>query len=282
MSDATTPPVATPTAATPSAASPADWRPGDDRAAPVFRSTLAQAAMELRLTARRGENLLVTLVIPVVLLLFFGAVRVLPSDTVDAASRPIDVLLPGILALAIISTSLVNLGIATAYERSYGVLKRLGGSPLPRSGLIAAKMLAILVVELVQLVLLVGIAVAAFGWTPGTGSSAALVVAAVLLGTLAFAGLGLLMAGALRAEATLAGANGLYLVFLLLGGIIVPVDKLPGVLGDLAQLLPAGALSGALRIGLGGATGDATGPVLLLALWGLVAAGLAARTFRWD
>ena len=263
-----------------------DWRPGEGHPAPAWRSTLAQTAMELRLTARRGENLLVTLVIPVVLLVFFASVPIVPivpaSGVPAGAGRPIDALLPGILALAVISTSLVNLGIATAYERSYGVLKRLGGSPLPRAGLLAAKMLAVLVVELLQLALLIGIAVVGFGWAPGAGSSAPTVIAALLLGTLAFAGLGLLMAGALRAEATLAGANGLYLAFLLLGGILVPVDHLPGVLADLARLLPAAALSDALRIGLGAASGDPSGSLVLLGGWGIVSAGLAARTFRWE
>jgi ABC-2 type transport system permease protein len=259
------------------------WQPGGGRAAPAWRATLAQTAMELRLTARRGENLLVTLVIPVVLLVFFASVRVFPTTaTTPGADRPIDTLLPGILALAVISTSLVNLGIATAYERSYGVLKRLGGSPLPRAGLIAAKMLAVLAVELLQLALLVGIAVVAFGWAPSAGWSVALVVGAVLLGTLAFAGLGLLMAGALRAEATLAGANGLYLAFLLLGGIVLPIDRLSTLLADLARLLPAAALSDALRVGLGATPGDATGSLALLAAWGVVSAGLAVRTFRWE
>jgi ABC-2 type transport system permease protein len=261
----------------------ADWQPGDGRPAPAWRSSLAQAAMELRLTARRGENVLVTLVIPVVLLVFFGSVPVLPGGgSSTTGGRPIDTLVPGILALAIISTSLVNLGIATAYERSYGALKRLGGSPLPRGGLIAAKMLAVLVVEAFQFGLLVAIAAFAFGWAPGPGSSAPVVATALLLGTLAFAGLGLLMAGALRAEATLAGANGLYVAFLLLGGIVVPLDRLPGVLADLARLLPAASLSDALRIGLGAASGDPSGALLLLAGWGALSAGLAARTFRWE
>jgi ABC-2 type transport system permease protein len=239
--------------------------------------------MELRLTARRGENLLVTLVIPVVLLLFFGSVPIEPKGSTSIGlPSPIATLVPGILALAIISTSFVNLGIATAYERSYGVLKRLGGSPLPRGGLIAAKMLTVLVVELVQFALIAVIATVAFRWAPGPNTSAPLVIAALVLGTLAFAGLGLLMAGALRAEATLAGANGLYLAFLLLGGIVVPVDRLPGALADLARLLPATALADILRVGLGAYSADPTGSLAILAAWGLVAAGLAVRTFRWE
>lgn len=251
-------------------------RPGNG--APALRSTIAQLGMELQLTARRGENLFVIVVLPLVLLVFFSLVPALTPNT----PRPIDFLLPGILALAVISTSLVNLSIATAFERSYGVLKRLGGSPLPRAGLIAAKIGAVLVVEVLQVGLLVAVAVALFGWRPGAAWSPVVSLVAFVLGTLAFAGLGLLMAGTLRAEGTLAAANGLFLVFLLLGGVVLPIDHLPGFLGDLARVLPASALSDAYRIGLGSATGDALPSLLVLGAWGAVSALLAARFFRWE
>ena len=241
----------------------------------ALRSTVAQVGMELRLLARRGENVFVTIVIPLVLLVFFALV-----PAVDQGG--IAFLVPGILALAIISTSLVNLGIATAFERSYGVLKRLGGSPLPRAGLIGAKIATVVAVEIAQVVLLVAVAALAFGWAPGAGASAVVCLAAFVLGTLAFAGLGLLMAGALRAEATLALANGLFLAFLLLGGIVLPIDHLPPLLADLARVLPAASLSEALRIGLGAQPGDPVGPLLLLSAWGAGATLLAARTFRWE
>lgn len=244
-------------------------------AAPALQAAIAQVGMELRLLSRRGENVFVTVVIPLVLLVFFSVV-----PAVDRGG--VTFLLPGILALAIISTALVNLGISTAFERSYGVLKRLGGSPLPRSGLIAAKIATVVVVEVGQAVLLVGVALAALGWSPGAGSSPAVCLAAFALGTLAFAGLGLLLAGTLRAEATLAIANGLFLALLLLGGVVLPVDHLPTLLAGLARILPAAPLSEALRIGLGGATGDPLGPLALLAAWGIGATLLAVRTFRWD
>jgi len=241
------------------------------------RSILALARWELRLTLRRGENLLVTIVIPAVVLLFFSAVPVLPA----AAGRPVDYLLPGSIALAVIATCLVSLGIATAYERSYGVLKRLGGSPISRGGLIAARLVAVLAVEAVQVVLLVAIAAVVLGWSPPASTQPAVVVAAVALGSLAFAGLGLLLAGTLRAEATLAIANGLFLAFLLLGGMIIPLDHLPSGLAAIAAVLPASQLAEALRIGLG-APGDPVGPLAALLAWGLVLSGLAGATFRWD
>jgi ABC-2 type transport system permease protein len=248
------------------------------RPASPVAATLAQTGMELRLTARRGENVLVTIVIPVVVLLFFASVSVLPSG----GGRPVDFLLPGTLALAVIATSLVNLGIATAYERNYGVLKRLGGSPLTRIGLLSAKMGAVLVVEVGQVVLLVAIAFAVLGWRPGPGASPALLVVGLLLGTLAFAGLGLLMAGALRAEATLALANALFIAFLLLGGILIPVADLPAPLATLAGILPAAALADVFRAALGSAEVPIVGPVAILTAWGVGAVVLAARTFRWE
>jgi len=239
-------------------------------------ATLTQAAMELRLTARRGENVLVTVVIPAVVLVFFTSVAVIPIPS----GRPVDLLLPGSLALAIVATSLVSLGIATAYERQYGVLKRLGGSPLTRVNLLVAKIVAVLVIEILQAILLIAVAWL-LGWRPGPTVDPALLVAALTLGTVAFAGLGLLLAGSLRADMTLALANALFLTTLLLGGVIVPIDQLPGALGAVAGVLPGAALSGAVGIALG-AGGDAIRPLAILAAWGLGSVLLAARTFRWE
>jgi ABC-2 type transport system permease protein len=243
-----------------------------------MRALLAQLRVELLLGVRRGESVLITLVVPVVLLVFFGAVAPPPGTP---AERPADFLVPGLLALAVMSTSMVSLGIATAYERYYGALKRLLGSPLPRASLLAAKTLSVLLIEAVQIVVLVLIARFAFGWSPSGSPLAAL--AALALGSAAFAGLGLLMAGALRAEATLAVANGLYLLFLLLGGFVFPIERLPGALEPAARLLPAAALSDATRAALQGQPGqEVVGPLGLLAAWAVVAIGAAALTFRAD
>ncbi|HSK52285.1 MAG TPA: ABC transporter permease [Clostridia bacterium] len=240
----------------------------------------ARLAMELRLTARRGENVLVTVVIPAVVLLFFGSVPVL--DPGAAERTPVDLLLPGVLALAVIATSLVNLGIATAYERHYRVLKRLGGSPLGRGDLVVAKVGAVLAVELAQVALLVAIAAGLLGWSLPAGASLVVVAVALLLGTAAFGGLGLLLAGTLRAEATLALANGLFLGFLLVGGILLPVERLPEPLGSLAALLPAAALVEALRAGLGEASGDVGAAFAVLTAWAVASVAAAARLFRWE
>ena len=131
-------------------------------ASPLGRSVWAQVRVELRLTARRGENLLALAGIPAIVLLFFGSTAIVdvPGD------RPVDYLLPGALALAVVAAGLVNLGIATAYERSYGVLRRLGASPLGRPGLIAAKMVSIMAIVAVQAIALMAAAWVGHAWRP--------------------------------------------------------------------------------------------------------------------
>lgn len=239
-----------------------------------LRGVGAQVEIETKLTLRRGESLIVTLGIPVGILVFFGNV-----DLVDTGYRdPLDFLVPGVLALAVMSTAMVSLGIATGFERRYGVLKRLGSTPLGRSGLLTAKTLTVVTVEVIQAVIIV-IAALLLGWSPAGGIAAAVLV--MIVGTIAFSGLGLLMAGTLRAEATLAVANGGYLLLLVLGGMAYPLSKLPLALQDVARVLPAAPLAECLRGALTG-TGIPGARLSILIGWAVLAPLLAARSFRWE
>src|SRR6202049_3471808 len=162
---------------------------GRDKAASFGHQVAAQTRVELLLTLRRGESVLITLIVPVVLLIFFTSLNIIPAST----GKAVDFLLPGMLALAIMATGMVSLGIATAYERYYGVLKRLGSSPLPRSGLIIAKVISILILELIQVIILVGVAVTLYGWRPA--GSPALAILGMALGVVTFVALGLASGG---------------------------------------------------------------------------------------
>jgi ABC-2 type transport system permease protein len=238
------------------------------------RAVAAQARVEFLMTLRRGENVVVTLVIPIGVLLFFGKL-----DTLTNLDDPVGFLVPGVLALAVMAAAMVSLGIATGFERRYGVLKRLGTTPLSRGGLMTAKTATVLALELVQAVLIVATG-AALGWSVPGGVIPAIGI--LLLGTIAFAGLGLLMAGTLRAEATLGLANGLFLVLLFLGGMAYPLDRLPAALEAIAMALPAAALSETLRSVLDPGRGFATGEFVVLVAWAIAAPLAAARFFRWE
>jgi ABC-2 type transport system permease protein len=242
--------------------------------APFGRRVAAQLRMELLLTLRRGESVLLTFLIPVVILAFFSLVDVLPTGTDD----PVDFLVPGVLALSVMSTAMTGLAIATGFERSTGVLKRLAVTPLGRRDLIAAKVGAVLVVEAIQVAVLMAVGVA-LGWRPTAGLGVALV--AMVLATVAFAGLGMLMAGTLPSLTTLALANTIHLVLLLFGGIVVPIDDLPGALRIVARALPIGALSDITHATLSGEGGHGSA-WLVLAAWAVVAPALAAWRFRWE
>jgi ABC-2 type transport system permease protein len=235
----------------------------------------AQAALETKMLLRNGEQLLLTVIIPTLLLVLFSSV-----DIIDTGKgKSVDFLAPGILALAVMSTAFTGQAIATGFERRYGVLKRLGASPLPRWALLTAKTGSVLVTEVLQVALLTVIAFA-LGWSPNGSPLSVLLL--LVLGTAAFSGLGLLMAGTLKAEATLAAANLVFLLLLLGGGVIVPLDKFPGAAQDALRLLPISALSDGLRAVLQHGAGMPWGDLGILAVWAVLALGAAARWFRWE
>jgi ABC-2 type transport system permease protein len=247
----------------------------DPGAAPLPRMIGAQTALETRMLLRNGEQLLLTVVIPSLLLLLFGTV-----DVVDTgAGKSVDFLAPGIVALAVMSTAFTGQAIATGFERRYGVLKRLAASPLPRWALMTAKTGSVLVTEVLQIVLLTVIAFA-LGWSPHGNPLSVLLL--LVLGTAAFSGLGLLMAGTLKAEATLAAANLVFLLLLVGGGVIVPLDKFPAGVRSALELLPISALSDGLRDVLQHGAGMPWGDAGILAVWAVLGLGAAARFFRWE
>lgn len=251
-------------------------------AAPVRQRLLAQAGMELRLLVRNGENLLVAVGIPLGMLLFFVLVPV-----VDFDEPAVDFLLPGAITVAIMGSAMVSLGISTGFERFYLVLKRLGATPLRRGELIAAKILAVLAIQALQVVLLVVVAVT-LGWPEGTGTTSQagarplLVVAILLLGTAAFAGIGLAMAGRLRATATLAMTNATFILLLLASGLVFPLDTLPDAAAAATSVLPSAALAEALRFALQPSGGLPAMALVVLTAWAVGACALAAKVFRWE
>ncbi len=244
-------------------------------AAPARRRVMAQTRFETGTLLRNGEQLLVALVLPAMALVGL-ALSQTPSL---GPGRRIDLAVPGVLALAVISTAFTGQAISTGFDRRYGVLRLLGVSPLGRVGLVVAKALAVLTIELMQGVFIGGLGLA-LGWHPqwlGLLSGALL----ALVGTWTFVALALLLAGTLRAEGVLALANLIWVALLGLGGVIVPRTEMPAGLSHVAALLPSGALGDGLREAF--IHGRPAGiPLLVLVVWGALATALASRTFRWN
>ena len=246
--------------------------------ASVTSMVLAQARLETVLLLRNGEQVLLTLVIPLVLLLVLAGTDVVDVSAGTGADRTATAV-AGVLTVAVMSTAFTGLAIATGFERRYGVLRRLAVTPLPRSALLLGKASSVLLLELVQVLLVVGVGLL-LGWSGSASWVGVLLI--VLVGTAAFAGLGLLMAGTIRAEATLAAANLLYVVLLVAGGAVVPVARYPEPLQPLIEVLPSGALGEGLRAVVVEGAGLPWGSIGVLALWAVAGMGLAARFFRWE
>ncbi len=236
---------------------------------------MVQLRTELRILLRNGEQLLLILGIPLFLLVFFGNIDVLPTGSGD----PLDFLVPGILAVSIMSTSMVSLGISTGFQRSYGVFTRLGLTPLGTSRLIIAKALSIVIVELIQIVL-IGLTASLMGWSASVSGLIG-AIGALLLGTMAFAGIGLSLAGRLRAEVNLAAQNGLYLVLLLTSGMILDPESMPDQLNSISRWFPAQPLAELLRDNLSDVS-TTLRPWVVLLCWAVAAPLLASRLFRWS
>ena len=240
-------------------------------AAPAGRRVVRHALTEVRLLVRNGEQLLLALVIPLAIL---AAGRVLGGRFGSLAT-----LAPSVLGLAVWSSAFTSVAIATGFERRYGVLERLAATPLGKSGLLAGKALAVVLVLLGQLAVLT-VAALALGWRPAfTGASLAAALLLTVLAGAAFVCLALLIAGRLRAEATLGLANLVYVVLLVGGGLVVPLSSYPAATRPLLELLPTAALGEGLRAA---AAGQLLGwPLLVSVVWLVLGGAAAWKGFRW-
>ncbi|MEZ5211566.1 MULTISPECIES: ABC transporter permease [unclassified Gordonia (in: high G+C Gram-positive bacteria)] len=248
------------------------------RPAPLPAMLAAQTRMELLLLIRNGEQLLLTLFIPVTLLIGLSLLP-LTTDAGDTTAARVTTFVPAIMAVAIMSTAFTGQAIAVGFDRRYGALKRLGATPIPRWGIIAGKSFAVVIVVAGQAVI-IGLIALALGWRP-SAAGLAIGILVIALGTLAFAALGLLLGGTLKAEVVLALGNLIWFVLLAFAGLVVYDDKVPGAVKILARCTPSGALTEALTRATAHSSFDVAGIVVLL-LWAAVGGALAIRWFKFE
>jgi ABC-2 type transport system permease protein len=234
---------------------------------------LTQARTETTLALRNGEQVLLTLLIPLALLIGLSVLTIVPL-----ASPRIDAVAPRIIALAIMSSAFTSQAISLGFDRRYGVLKRLAATAIPRWLIVGGRMTSAAAIVVIQIVI-VGIVAAILGWQPHA-SGIGWAVLLVVLGTAAFGALGALLGGSLRAEIVLALANVLWFLLVLAGGAGLASSAMPHGMSDVMLLLPSGALAEGLHTALDHGTSPLWASALVLLAWGAVAAVVATRTTR--
>ena len=245
---------------------------------PLVR-VIEQGRYETMAMLRNGEQLMLNIIFPVMALIALRFTGLIDEYANSVGVSRMDAAVPGVLALCVISTALSGQGIATGFDRRYGVLRFLATTPLGRNGLIMGKCIAVLVVVAIQFTL-VAVLGYGLGWRPDAIAVSRSIIT-MLMGAGAFTALGLLIAGTVRAEATLAIVNIAWVILAGAGGVVFPLKSFPDWYAGIVAWSPSAALGDALR-------GNfiqhqwLADPHWVLIVWTVVIGFIASRKFKWS
>ncbi|WP_304275030.1 ABC transporter permease [Rothia mucilaginosa] len=245
---------------------------------PLVR-VIEQGRYETMAMLRNGEQLMLNIIFPVMALFALRFTGLIDEYANSVGVSRMDAAVPGVLALCVISTALSGQGIATGFDRRYGVLRFLATTPLGRNGLIMGKCIAVLVVVAIQFTLVAALGYG-LGWRPDAIAVSRSIIT-MLMGAGAFTALGLLIAGTVRAEATLAIVNIAWVILAGAGGVVFPLKSFPDWYAGIVAWSPSAALGDALR-------GNfiqhqwLADPHWVLIVWTVVIGFVASRKFKWS
>lgn len=245
---------------------------------PLVR-VIEQGRYETMAMLRNGEQLMLNIIFPVMALIALRFTGLIDEYANSVGVSRMDAAVPGVLALCVISTALSGQGIATGFDRRYGVLRFLATTPLGRNGLIMGKCIAVLVVVAIQFTLVAALGYG-LGWRPDAIAVSRSIIT-MLMGAGAFTALGLLIAGTVRAEATLAIVNIAWVILAGAGGVVFPLKSFPDWYAGIVAWSPSAALGDALR-------GNfiqhqwLADPHWVLIVWTVVIGFIASRKFKWS
>ena len=245
---------------------------------PLVR-VIEQGRYETMAMLRNGEQLMLNIIFPVMALIALRFTGLIDEYANSVGVSRMDAAVPGVLALCVISTALSGQGIATGFDRRYGVLRFLATTPLGRNGLIMGKCIAVLVVVAIQFTLVAALGYG-LGWRPDAIAVSRSIIT-MLMGAGAFTALGLLIAGTVRAEAALAIVNIAWVILAGAGGVVFPLKSFPDWYAGIVAWSPSAALGDALR-------GNfiqhqwLADPHWVLIVWTVVIGFIASRKFKWS
>ena len=245
---------------------------------PLVR-VIEQGRYETMAMLRNGEQLMLNIIFPVMALFALRFTSLIDEYANSVGVSRMDAAVPGVLALCVISTALSGQGIATGFDRRYGVLRFLATTPLGRNGLIMGKCIAVLVVVAIQFTLVAALGYG-LGWRPDAIAVSRSIIT-MLMGAGAFTALGLLIAGTVRAEATLAIVNIAWVILAGAGGVVFPLKSFPDWYAGVVAWSPSAALGDALRGNFIQHQWLAE-PHWVIIVWTVVIGFIASRKFKWS
>lgn len=234
---------------------------------------------------REPTGVFFTVALPLIFLFLF--VSIFGNDDVDLGGRAIKgatYYVPGIVALALVSASTVNLAISVSIRRERGILKRLRSTPLPPWVYMAGRVGTSMSVATLLVVVVTLVGKAVYG-VELPGSTLVGLALTVLVGTGALCCLGFALTAAIPSEnAAPAVTNAIMLPLYFISGVFIPNDQIPAGMRRVADVFPVKHLFQSLLTAFDPTTtgsGIEWGHLAIMALWGVGGLIVATRTFRW-
>lgn len=241
-----------------------------------------QLNFDLLIFRRNPAASFFTVVLPLIFLVLFTSI--FGNGTLENGASVATVYVPGILTLAIVSATAVNLAITMTTRRERGVLKRVRGTPVPPSVFILSQSLAGTVIAFVMTILISVIGRVVYGVSLQVETIPSLIIS-IIVGAMAFAAIGLAMTTIISSEdAAPAVTNAVFLPLYFISGVFVPNEGVPDWVSTVGNLFPVSHLNQALQESF---DPFADGPAwpwnhwLVIAAWGAVAGMIALKSFRW-
>lgn len=241
-----------------------------------------QLNVDLLIFRRNPAGTFFTVVLPLIFLVIFTSI--FGNNTLDNGAKVATLYVPGILTLAIVSATAVNVAITMTTRRERGVLKRVRGTPVPPWVFVLSQALAGFVIALAMTVIITVVGRVLYGVTLQFETMPSLLIS-LLLGAMSFAAIGLALTTLIPSEdAAPAVTNAIFLPLYFVSGVFVPDTEVPDWVSTVGNLFPVSHLNQALQGSYDPISSTIETPWnhwLVIAAWGLVAAAITLRTFRW-
>lgn len=242
-----------------------------------------QLGFDLLIFRRNPAATFFTVVLPLIFLVIFTSI--FGNNTLENGAKVATLYVPGILTLAIVSATAVNVAITMTARRERGVLKRVRGTPIPPWIFVLSQALSGFVIAIIMTVVITVVGRVFYGVEFQLSTTPILLIS-LLIGATSFAAVGLALTTIIPSEdAAPAVTNAIMLPLYFISGVFVPDTDVPDWVGTVGALFPVSHLNKALQVNFDPFADGAAWPWdhwLVIGGWGIVCAVITLKNFRWS